>query len=250
MDRFDDPNGFIRELHNLLDSYADRTIRPSAITSPIMVLPSYRVPAAVLRQFETDLGHRAQNDYAQTITLADKLWDDGYFESRSLAAYLLGLIAPTDEGYLNRLNSWVAETREPNVNKKLLSTSMAKLRKEEPELYLSEIERWSQPSEKKMWNSVISGLLPLLKDKDFHNLPTIFKIITPIVESAPATMQINLSVLICALYESSPTETTYFMKHLLTLSTNPHTLTNIRRIFTSLPELLQYDLRDRVRVPK
>jgi hypothetical protein len=250
MGYFDAPDGFLRELHNLLDNYADRTIRPSAITSPVLVLPSYRVPTVVLRQLEIDLGVRAQDSPDQTITLADKCWDDGYFESRSLAAYLLGLVPPTDKRYLIRLNSWVAETREPNINRILISISMARLRKEEPELYLSEIERWSHPAQKKMWNSAINALLPLLKDKSFHNLPAIYKIVSPIIESAPATMQNSLSILICALYESSPIETTFFVRQLLTLSTTPHTLTNIRRIYPTLPDPLQKDLREAVRLPK
>lgn len=247
---FDDPAEFLRKLHDHFENYADRTIRPSAITSPILVLPSFRVPIAVIRQLEIDLGTKARNDPDQAIALADKLWEDEYFESRSLAAYLLGQIPPTDERYLTRLNSWVAETREPRINKILLSTSMTKLRKEQPELYLNEIERWSHPVEKKMWKNAIIALLPLIKDKNFHNLPAIYKIVSPIIESAPATMQENISVLICALYASSPTETTFFMKQLLTLSTLPHTLTNIRRIFPSLPVPLQKDLREIVRVPK
>ena len=39
MDRFDKPDEFIRELHNLFDAYADLTMRKGALVSPISVLP-------------------------------------------------------------------------------------------------------------------------------------------------------------------------------------------------------------------
>jgi hypothetical protein len=250
MDHFNDPDGFLRELHNLFEIYADRTLRPGAIVSPILILPSYRVPVAVLRHLELELRTKAQNNPTQTFSLADKLWENGYFESRRLAAFLLGQISPTDQQYLTRLNSWVAETREPDINKILVATSMARMRQETPDLYTKQIEQWAHPARKKMWSSAISALLPLLEDKNFHNLPTIYKMVAPIIESAPTTLQNDLSVLICALYESSPIETTFFMKQILILSTNPHTKTNIRRILPTLPASLHKDLRETIRGSK
>jgi DNA alkylation repair enzyme len=250
MDYFDDPDGFLRELHNLLDIYADRTIRPGAISSPVVVLPTYRVSPSVVRHFEFELGTKTKNNPGPTLSLADKLWEDGYYESRSLAAFLLGQVSPYNEKYQIRLNAWVAETREPNISQLLISKGMVRMRKEAPELYLKQLEQWALPSRKKMWNSAINALLPLLKDKNFHNLPAVYNIAAPLIESAPATMQNELSILIGALYDSSPIETTFFLRQLITLATKPHTITNIRRILPTLQESLQKELREVIRLLK
>jgi hypothetical protein len=247
MENFYNPDSFLRELHNFFDFYADRTIRSGAVISPIMVLPSYRVPASVLRHLEFELGMQAQNHPEETLALADKLWADGHFESRLLAASLLGQVKPSGEGYLDRLTEWVSETREPNINKALLATSLARMRRETPDRFLKLMERWALPARKKMWSSTIHALIPLLKDKNFHNLPPVYDIVRPIIESAPATLQNDLSVLICALFEASPIETTYFLRQIITLSSNPQSVLNLRRVLPSFPLPLQENLREIIR---
>jgi hypothetical protein len=250
IDLFDNPDAFLQELHNLFEHYADRTLRSGAIISPIIVLPSFHVPQSVIRHLQMEIGARAQIDPGRTLSLADKLWLDGYYESRLLAAFLLGRIPPNNDSYLERLNEWVSETREPNINKVLLTTSMTRIRQETPEIYFKLLEDWAHPSHKKMWSSAINALLPLLKDTKFHNLPTVFKLIRPIIESAPTTMQNDLSILISTLYNASPIETTYFLRQLITLSTKPQTSMNMRRILPSLPLQLQEELRETVRKSK
>jgi hypothetical protein len=250
MDHFDDPIVFVKELHKLLDSYADLTLRRSAAASPVLVLPTYRVPPAVIRQLELDTGGAVKKQPKGLFPLADRLWDDGYFETRLLAAFLIGQAAPTDPEFLYRLSTWVEENREPNVNKALLSTSMNRLRLEDKSLYIQQIEHWANPSHKKTWPSAIVALLPLLKDRNFHNLPAIYVIVQPVIELAPATLQQDLTLLISALYEASPVETTLFLRQVISLSTKPHTVTNLRRISPNLPEPLQVDLLDAIRVSK
>jgi hypothetical protein len=247
MEDYNNPDLFLRELHNFFEFYANRTIRSGAVISPIVVLPSYRVPASVLRHLELEISGQAQNRPEETLALADKLWADGYFESRLLTAILLGQVNPSGEDYLDRLTKWVSETREPNINKALLVTSLARMRQETPDRFLKLMERWTQPARKKMWGSAIQALLPLLKDKNFHNLPPVYEIVRPMIESAPANLQNDLSALICTLYEASPIETTYFLRQIITLSSNPQTVLNLRRILPSLPPPLQENLRETIR---
>ena len=98
-----------------------------------------------------------------------------------------------------------------------------------------------------MTPSVMIALVPLLKDKNFHNLPPVFNIVQPIIEAASATTQQELSTLVCALYDASPVETTFFLRQLVTISTRLHAIQNIRRILSTLPHPLQQDLREAIR---
>jgi hypothetical protein len=247
MDRFNDPEDFLRELHYLFDLYADRTLRKSAVLSPISVLPSYRVSPPVIRQLEFELGARTQTDPDQSLVIADLLWEDAYYETRLLAAYLLGRMTPGGEDYLERLTAWVSETRDPAISNTLLTTSLKRLRLENTDGFLLLMERWVHPLNKKLTPSVMVALVPLLKDKNFHNLPPIFNIFQPIIESASATTQQELSNLVCALYEASPVETTFFLRQLVIISSRPHTIQNIRRIVPTLPQALQDELRAVIR---
>jgi len=247
MDRFDDPEEFLRELHNLFELYAHRTLRKGAILSPISVLPSYRVSPPVIRQLEFELGARTRTDPEHSLVIADLLWEDAYYETRLLAAYLLGRMTPGGEDYLERLTAWVSETRDPAILNTLLTTSLMRLRTENTDDFLLLMERWAHPSSKKMTPSVMVALVPLLKDKNFHNLPPVFNIVQPLVESASATTQQELSALVIALYDASPVETTFFLRQLVTISSRPHTIQNIRRILPTLPQPLQDELRETIR---
>jgi len=247
MENFNNPDLFLRELHHFLDFYADRTIRSGAVISPIIVLPSYRVPAAVLRHLEVELRTQAQNRPDETLALADKLWTDQYFESHMLAASLLAQVNPNADRFLDRLTDWVTETREPNIKKALVGTSLGRMRNETPDRFLKLMERWANPSRKKMWGNAIHALLPLLKDKNFHNLPAVYKLVRPMIETAPVELQNDLSVLINALYDTSPIETAYFLRQTITISVNPQTIPNLRRIISSLPLPLQENLRETIR---
>ena len=247
MEKYGDPEGFVRELHNLFDSYSDRLLRNRSIASPVSILPSYRVLPAVMKQLELELGGIVQKDPEHALPLADMLWEDGFLESRMLASFLLGRVQPHGDEFLERLTLWVSETKDPTILNSLLSKSLTKMRAESQDDFLALMEKWSHQTNKKMWGNVVMALIPLLKDKEFHNLPTVFIIVQPILEMAPATMQKELSSLVNALFQASPVETTFFIRQTITLSTRTHIVQNMRRIMPTLPLPLQEALHELVR---
>ena len=83
----------------------------------------------VLRQIETELGPVAEKQPIQALELADALWDEGWLETRLLAAFLLGRIPPQEERLLARLTAWTQAVRDPSVRAALLTTSLTRLRK-------------------------------------------------------------------------------------------------------------------------
>jgi hypothetical protein len=246
-DHFGDPAQLLRALHDMFDFYADRTRRPGRLASPVTVLPSYNIPPPALHQLEADLGFQAENRADETIALADALWEDGYLESRLLAAYLLGRIRPRGDDFMDRLTDWVSETREPNVRRTLLSNSLGRLRRESPDRFLRLMGRWVHPTRHKMWSNAIQALLPLLEDPGFQDLPVVFEIVRPIVEMGTPTLQHEIAELITALYEASPTETTVYLRHIAMASTFPQTRLTLRRILPRLPGPLQESLAEVVR---
>ncbi len=246
-DLFDQPAAFLRELHETLDFYVNRTLRTRQAVAPSSVLETYRTPGLVLRRLETELGPLAAARPDRAIELADALWDARTLETRLLAAYLIGRIPPQEDRLLARLTAWTQQVRDPDVRAALLTTSLARLRREAPERMLALVGEWMHPARTRFWANGIQALLPLIQDPDFDNLPPVFELVRPAIEAAPALLQDDLGQLLEALYRASPVESAYFLKQVISHSENPQTAVTLRRILPSLPPELQEQLRDLVR---
>src|SRR5512142_2053077 len=212
-DIFGEPSVFLRELRGVLEFYVNRSLRSQSV-APSSVLPTYRTPIAVLRQIENELGPVAAKQPIQALELADALWDEGWLETRLLAAFLLGRIPPQEERLLARLTAWTQAVRDPEVRAALLTTSLTRLRNETPDLFLMLVKEWLHPARQRMWSNGVQALVPLISSPQFDNLPPIFEIISPILKAAPATLQFDLQELITVLYTASPSETTYFLQQI------------------------------------
>lgn len=241
------PEDFIRNLREILDFYVNRTLRKQEEIAPGSNLPTYRTPIVVMRQIENGIGALATENPHYALELADLLWDEGYSETRLLAAFLLGRIPPQEERLLARLTAWAQQVRDPSVRGALLTTSLARMRKETPDEFLIVLGEWLHPARQRLWPNGIQALLPMVTDPNFENLPPIFELVHPIIEAAPGALQTDLGNLINALYRASPSETVYYLREILEKSSNPLTTVTLRRILTTFPPELQDSLRELVR---
>jgi hypothetical protein len=239
VEKFDQPAAFIKDLHEILDLYADRTLRVGLVASPISILPAYRTPASVLRQIEMELGPLAATFPEQSMGLTDALWKDGYLETRLLAAALLGRIHPDTALLLERISAWVSRVKDEQVRQALLSTSLTRIRRETPAKFLKLMRSWFIPETPKMWANAIHAIIPLIEDPAYENLPPVFNLLSPIIKSMPSIMQNDLAALIKALYAASPVETVYFLRQVVVGSSSPQLPVTIRRIVPQLPPALQ-----------
>jgi hypothetical protein len=247
VEQFDQPDVFLKTLIDILDHYADRTMRAGKITSPVTVLPNYRTPPAVLRQIEKELSPYAAEFPAQALGIAGALWKDQHLETRLLAAALLGYVDPAQAGLIETIRGWAEESREPNVRLALLSNSLARMRNESPIVLLKLIAEWFNPLDTQYWYNGMRALIPLLADLGFDNLPPVFRIVQPALANPVPALQNDVTDLLNALYRASPVETGYFLKQMIALSVNPQTTVMLRRILVNLPEPLQEKLRESLR---
>ena len=245
-DLFDQPAEFLREHREILDHYVNRTLRTQTV-APSSVLPTYRTPSVVLHRIENELGPVAERQPIQALELADALWDEGWLETKLLASFLLGRIPPQEERLLARLTAWTQAVRDPSVRAALLTTSLTRLRRETPELFLILVREWLHPARQRMWSNGIQALVPLITEEDFDNLPPIFEIIEPILKAAPSALQFDLQELLTTLYQASPDETTYFIQQILKGTKSPLPAVSLRRMLPELPPELQANLREILR---
>src|SRR5574341_1891522 len=245
-DLFDQPPAFLREHREILDHYVNRTLRSQTV-APSSVLPTYRTPAVVMRHIENELGPLAEKWPIQALELADALWDEGWLETRLLAAFLLGRIPPQEERLLARLTAWTQAVRDPSVRAALLTTSLTRLREETPDLFLVLVKEWLHPARQRMWSNGVQALVPLIAAPDFDNLPPLFEIISPILKASPTSLQFDLRELLITLYHKSPDETLYFIQQVLRSTKKELPVISLRRMLPDLPPEFQADLRDILR---
>ena len=245
-DIFDQPDAFLRELREILEFYVNRTLRSQSV-APSSVLPTYRTPVVVLRQIETEIGSAAERQSIRALELADALWDEGWLETRLLAAFLLGRIPPQEERLLARLTAWTQAVRDPDVRAALLTTSLTRLRKETPGLFLILVKEWLHPARQRMWSNGIQALVPLISTSDFDNLPPIFETIEPILKASPAALQFDIQELLVTLYKASPDETVYFIHQVLKGTKSPLPAVSLRRMLPEMPQDFQTQLREILR---
>lgn len=246
---FGQPSEFLRELKELLDFYVNRSLRSQGV-APSSVLPTYRTPSVVLRQIETELSPIAEKKPIQALELADALWDEGWLETRLLAAFLLGRIPPQEERLLARLTAWTQAVRDPSVRAALLTTSLTRLRKETPDLFLVLVKEWLYPTRQRMWSNGLQALVPLIASEEFDNLPPIFEIIEPIFKASPAALQFDLKDLLVALYKAAPDEALHFLQQILKETKNPLPAVALRRMSPDMPAELQMHVREMLRKEK
>jgi hypothetical protein len=136
------------------------------------------------------------------------------------------------------------------VRAALLTTSLTRLRKETPDLFLVLVKEWLHPARQRMWSNGVQALVPLISSPDFDNIPPILEIVEPILKASPATLQFDLQELIITLFEASPDETVYFLQQILKGTRSPLPAAALRRMLPELPQELQSSLREMLRQTK
>ncbi len=249
-DYFDQPDVFVHQLHEMLESYTNRTIRPAqaAVRSS---LPSYRVPKPVLRQIESELEALADQFPPQATELVNALWKASYLETQLLACHLMGYIPPASAMPLfSLLPEWTQQSKDLAIQEALLTDALRRLRRENSKVLLILIEDWLKSSDYRAQIWGLRALIPLLNEPGFENLPAVFRILRPAVEAARPGTQLDLQACLAALARVSLTETVYFLREVIATSQDAEMLRILRRMLPTLPPDIQSGLREVLRQEK
>jgi hypothetical protein len=238
------PAVFVRQYHNLLEFYADRTLRQSQPGTHLRLLPQYNVPVPVLQQVSAELlGQAAQYSTQQTLDLLDTLWQDGYYESRMLAAAMLTTAAPDGEEIKRRLLAWVTPSEDRQIVQVLLDNGQKAFEMREPRSWIELIHTWLSDESIEVQSLGLLALNKVAADPGFENLPRIFDLIDPLIQSAPVMLYASLADVIATLAHRSPVETSFMLRHTLISSPEPAITRLIRRCIPYFSEEEQAKLR-------
>jgi len=209
-----EPERFSKALHALLGFYQRYSFRPHRRAMPKTFLRSYNLPQQVLPQIEIGLRRTAQAHPEETLTLAQALWQDPYFEPRALTAYLLGQL-PTQ--YADKLSTllrtWLAKPIDRGVLEMLLTKAIAPLQQASQWKHFV-LELLTSP-EDHLRNYGLAALAHTLDQFPLEELPGLLSEIKPLIEAADDKFTANLAKVVENLARRSPQETVYILKLIL-----------------------------------
>ena len=238
------PALFVRGLHDLLDTYTDRTYRPGQAVKAQPLLPHYKVPPPVIRQVEIELAAFCRQDASAGLALADALWADAYYEPRLLAIHLLGL-APVSppEPVLQRIAAWARPEEDRTLLRALISRGAGRLLREQSGCWSDLVQGWLAGDKPPVQAMGLHALLAIIEDEDFQNLPLIYHLISPTLQRLPSSLQPDVLAVLQALVRRSPAETAYFLRQILTLVGDPAIPRLVRRCLPLFSPETQEGLR-------
>ncbi|MDX1437810.1 MAG: DNA alkylation repair protein, partial [Anaerolineales bacterium] len=174
-EKYDQPEKFVRALHNHLDWYSDRTRRPGLNSPPPPIMGTYRVPDQVIRELRRQLKPHAQADPPGSLALADALWEEDNLECRNLAIDLLSW-APAEpyEPLEQRLVQWADPLEEADVLARLFTLGVTRYRRETPDRFMRLAKGWltsNDPATQALGLQLLTGMV---NDPEFTNLPVIY----------------------------------------------------------------------------
>lgn len=239
------PEELLKSVHQLFELYSFRVLRTGKGVQPSDLIPTYHIPPMVQYQLEVALAQQCAENPGVALPLADALWEDPYLEIRQIATFLLGQI-PLDppDPVLSRLQDWC----RPDENKKVLKAALEKgstrLCRDMPDKWLELVSNWINTAEIPWQSMGLKGLLPLIEHREFENLPPIFRLVSPLIQTSRQELQTDLLAVIDAIASRSPTETFFLLRQLLNLgaTTSAHRL--IRRTLPSFPAVEAARLRE------
>ena len=235
--KFDQPAGFVRDLHALLDRYTDHTHRPGQAGEPFPLMGAYNTPPPVMNQVWIELTRQTRMHPESILPLCDALWAEPNHDLQLLAAKLLGQVSiDQPEPVLTRLKAWVPGGLDKRLLDGLLEHGLGQLRHHAPVKVLELVSGWLLSSDMTLRQAGLHALLPLINTAGIENLPVIFRLITPTIRIAPSQLRPDILTVLTALAHISPAETAYLLRQNLTAPDNPDTAWLIRQVMAEFPD--------------
>lgn len=247
-DLVDRPEGFQSALKQIMERYAEHAYRPGVAITTRPIMAKYRIPVIVSRQLELGVKEVSQQRPYDMLRVADVLWKDDFLEPRLTASDILGQLPPSHANeVITRLRAWMKADDDVQVLTALLERGTTRLRIESPELLLNLVQEWLETKDVDTIKSGLRCIEVIVADSEFHNIPAIFRIISPLLHS-PATAMLNhLHHCLDALAQRSQSETAFFLRQILGSSTSETTARLVRRLLPQFDTTLQNSLRSALR---
>lgn len=233
---FESPPRFRTALLEILDFYADHTLRVRSAKETTPRLREFHVPPLLVRELEKFLAPMTRTQPEQALQLADTLWAEPCLETRRLAAWMLGQVPvhPPDE-VVDRLNRWCEQALDDAVLKALARRGVARLRKDAPQVFLAQLETWLTEGGERKVRLGLYVLQGWVDEGAEAHAPAIFRWLAPHLRSPERALSDALQDALEALIVALPRESAFFLQELLASTPRRELVALCRRVLSVFP---------------
>ena len=209
LDIVSDPVELQRGCIELLDFYADRTLKSIAIGEADETYRAFGAPKPLMRALIFGLRARLEERPTLSFPAAAALWEAGYRETRVLASAILGDL--NGEDVPSWAETWALECDDQIALRELANQGLASWRKTDPTAFFERVKIWLGSTEKKLQSFGLLVLQSAVEDPSFEDLPTVFRLLDGTTGRFGGALFYVLNRLINALAMRSPPEAARFL---------------------------------------
>jgi hypothetical protein len=167
-------------------------------------------------------------------------------EYRQLAAGLLGKMPPQfASAVVERIFAALDTETDIRLQNLLVNPGLARLSKEEPGVVLDLIARMLSSENIVEIRAGLHAFIPLLQERDFTNLPVVFRLLRPFVLRGQSDLRPDILDVVISLTRKSPAETAHYFQELM--KDNSETSWYVRQSLPEYPVELQINLKESMR---
>ena len=214
LDDVSDPVKFQKGCIELLDFYADRTLKSLAIGEVDETYRAFGAPKPLMRAISFGLLTRLEEQPTASLPAAAALWEAGYRETRALASVILG--KQSGENVPGWAETWALECDDQIALWELANQGLASWRVTDPTTFFERVEIWLGSTEKKLQSFALLVLQSAVEDPSFEDLPTVFRLLDGKTGRFDGVLFHTLNRIINALARRSPPEAARFLMDELT----------------------------------
>lgn len=251
LDAFDQPDRFLKLARDVFEYYSDHVYRAGQAFESQALLDSYHVPAPLIPTMTQFLMLRIAAEPDLALRIVDSLWADKKAETKLLAITILGKISVSySREIMIRANRWIEDPIEYAILEKLSETGLQNLLDRQPEVYLDLMESWIGSDRFPAQRAGFHGLVLLLKQSDFDNLPRLFKLLQSRILTVNAEIGPELVMVLQTLGKKSAVETSQLFQQVLSLPGNAVSRSIVREASSVLPPDMQNQIKSLLRTSK
>jgi len=239
---------YVEGLRDLFNQYGSLVFKKGQVTRKLRAYPSFHVPPVLMNQLEMSLIANHRRYPQASLALVDALWQEEMIEPKTLAAALLGRVdAGGPEPIMQRILLWCQPDLHPLVQEVVFDHATLTLRERYAAVWLAQIEAWADHPTQTIQNMGLRAMLPLAKDRQFNNLPPLFRLLTPLVQSFTPDQQPVLAELLTALVRRTPVEMSFLLRQICQRGVSSASLRMLRRLLPIFPPHEQEQLRQAIK---
>lgn len=196
--------------------------------------PAYHLPAAMLEEIQIPLTELARERPRPALLLAQECWQDEHYETKWVAAMVLGQAPLFDVSLLTEaINAMLAHVPSPEHQLLLFEVGASRLREERFDVWSGMIAGWLGQAE--TCPRGLYALLSVVEAGNAAHLPTVFRLLEKPLADADTNLRLLLQRLVAALAQRSLPETAHFLYEVAINFYTEERLRFFRSLYRSMP---------------